>query len=164
MRNAAEILQRLHALGAEDRSWILGKLPAPAKSLLLAAAADAPSPAAPVVTPPSDIPSLPRTLAATTVAAALKEEPAWLAVAVLEGAAESWIAEVVERLPTFLRSDIASQRRAASTLTPAARQALIRLFLAKIGQAVPPPAPSRFHVLLERLGASRSRKRLMLHL
>lgn len=164
MRKVADILQHLHALTAEDRTWILGKLPEPAKSLLLAAVSDEPSPAAPVVATARDASSLPTTLAAMQVAAALKEEPAWLAAAVLEGACESWIAGVVERLPAVLRSDVASIRRAGSALTPSARQALIRLLLARIGQAAPQPAPSRFHLLLERLSASRSRKRLTLHL
>ncbi len=164
MRNVADILQHLHTLSAEDRTWILGKLPAPAKSLLLAGASDEPSPAAPAATTASDAPRLPSTLAAMQVAAALKEEPAWLAAALLEGAAEPWIADVVERLPAVLRSDVASIRRAGSTLTPSARQTLIRLFLAKIGQAAPQTTPSRFQLLLERLSASRSRKRLTLHL
>ena len=164
MRNSVDILQQLHSLTAEDRTWILEKLPAPAKSLLLATTSDAPAPAAPVA-PASDTPSLPTTLAATAVAAALKEEPAWLAAAVLEGAAESRIAEIVERVPAVLRSDIVSMRRVAATLTPAARQVLIRLLLAKIGEPPPPePVPSRFHMLFDRLSASRSRKRLTLHL
>jgi hypothetical protein len=166
VRNSVDILQQLHSLTAEDRTWILEKLPAPAKSLLLATSSDAPAPApAAPVAPASDSPSLPRTLVATTVAAALREEPAWLAAAVLEGAAESRIAEIVERLPAVLRSDIVSMRRVAATLTPAARQVLIRLLLAKIGEPPPPePAPSRFHLLFDRLSASRSRKRLTLHL
>jgi hypothetical protein len=161
VRNVADILQHLHSLSTEDRTWILGKLPAPAKSLLLAAASDEPSPAAPVA---GDAPSLPATLAATQVAAALKEEPAWLAAAVVEGAAEPWITEVVERLPAVLRSDVASIRRAGTTLTPDARQTLIRLLVARIGQAAPHPSPSTFRLLLERVSASRSRRRLTLHL
>jgi hypothetical protein len=164
VRNSVDILQQLHSLTAEDRTWILEKLPAPAKSSLLATTSDTPAAAAPVA-PASDTPSLPTTLAATTVAAALKEEPAWLAAAVLEGTAESRIAEIVERLPAVLRSDIVSMRRVAATLTPAARQVLVRLLLAKIGEPPPQePAPSRFHMLFDRLSASRSRKRLTLHL
>jgi hypothetical protein len=165
VRSASDILRQLHALSVQDRAWILEKLPAPAKSLLLAAVSDAPAPAAPVAATASEIPILPTTLAATAIAAALREEPAWLAAAVLEGAAESRIAEVLERLPGVLRSDMATMRRVACTLTPAARQVLLRMVLAKIGEpAPPPPAPSRFHVLLDRLSASRSRKRLALHL
>jgi hypothetical protein len=157
-------LQRLHSLTAEDRTWILEKLPAPAKSLLLATTSEAPAPAAPVATA-GDTPSLPTTLTATTVAAALREEPAWLAAAVLADAAESRSTEIVERLPAVLRSDIVSMRHVAATLTPAARQVLVRLLLAKIGEPAPPePAPSRFHLLFDRLSASRSRKRLTLHL
>jgi hypothetical protein len=162
--NLTDTLQRLHALGAEDRRWILSKLPASAKSLLLAAASGKRpqiEPAPPAVT---DTPTLPRDLEALQVAAALKEEPAWLAAAVLEGAAESWVAEVVQKLPAVLRSNIAHVRRAGCTLTPSARQTLIGLMLAKIGQATPRPAQSGFQVLLERLSASRSRKRLTLHL
>lgn len=166
MSNVADILQRLHALGAEDRTWILGKLPAPTKSLLLAAASGKPSSVAPApaAASASDASSLPTTLAATQVAAALKEEPAWLAAALLEGADDSWVADVVHRLPAVLRSDIAAFRRTGCTLTPPARQTLMRLFLAKLGPASPAPVPSRFHALLERLSASRSRKRLTLHL
>lgn len=164
MRNVADILQRLHTLGADDRTWVLGKLPAPAKSLLLATASSERSPVVPAAPAAGDGPTLPPTLPALQVAAALKEEPAWLAAALLDGAAESWIAEVIQRLPAVLRADIATIRRGGSTLTPAARQTLIGLFLAKVGQATPRPAPSGFQVLLERLSASRSRRRLTLHL
>jgi hypothetical protein len=162
--NLTDTLQRLHALGAEDRAWILSKLPASAKSLLLAAASGKRSQVAPVTPAASDPPALPPGLEPLQVAAALKEEPAWLAAAALEGAAESWVAEVLQKLPAVLRADIAHVRRAGCALTPSARQALIKLLLAKLGQAAPRPAQSGFQVLLERLSASRSRKRLTLHL
>jgi hypothetical protein len=163
MTDVADIMQRLHALTVEDRAWILGKLPATAKSALLAAAAGEPSPppSAPTV---EDAPVLPTTLAPRSVAAALKEEAAWVAVALLEDADESWIAEVIAHLPPVLRSDIDSMRRAGASLTILARRTLIRLLLAKIGEAAPQPAPSKFQVLLDRLSASRSRKRMTLHL
>ena len=163
MTSLADILQRLHGLAAEDRTWILGRLPAPAKSTLLAAASGEPS--RPLAAACGfEAPALPHTLTPQSVAAALKDEPAWLVAAVLEGTAESWAAAVIAHLPAVMRSDIATMRHAGSRLPLHARQTLIRLFLAKVGQAEPPPVPSRFHTLFERLSASRSRKRLMLHL
>lgn len=154
MIEVADILQRLQALTSDDRTWILGKLPAAAKSTLLAAASAEPSP------PPATAP----TLAPRSVAAALKEEPAWLAAAFLQGAADPWAAEVIGHLPAVLRSDVANLRRAESTLTPLSRQTLADLLHAHVGQSAPPPTPSKFHTLLERLSASRSRKRMTLHL
>lgn len=162
MMDIADMLQRLQALTAEDRTWILGKLPATEKSTLLAAASGESSPP-PAAAPEIEAPALPTTLASLSVAAAMKEEPAWIAAAILQGAAEPWVAEVIAHLPAVLRSDVANLRRAGSKLTPLARQTLVELLLAQIGQTAA-PTPSKFHTLLERLSASRSRKRMTLHL
>jgi hypothetical protein len=165
MIDVADILQRLQALAAEDRTWILGRLPAAAKATLLAAASGESSLPPPAAAREIEGPVLPTTLAPQSVAAALKEEPAWIAASILGNAAGPWIAEVLAHLPPGLRSDIASLRRSDSVLTPLARETLVNLLLAQIGQSEPPPpTPSKFHTLLERLSASRSRKRMTLHL
>src|SRR5262245_58063386 len=120
MIDVADILQRLQVLTSEDRTWILGKLPAAAKSTLLTAASAEPLPPPTAAAPEIEGPALPTTLAPQSVAAALKEEPAWLAAAALEGAAEPWVTAVIAHLPAVLRSEVANLRRAGSTLTPLA--------------------------------------------
>ena len=164
MIDIADILQRLQALSVEDRTWILGRLPVAAKATLLAAASGGSSPPPPAAAREIEGPALSTTLPPQSVAAALKEEPAWIAASILGNAGGPWIVEVLAHLPAVLRSDIASLRRSDSMLTPLARQTLVNLLLAQIDQSPPPPTPSKFHTLLERLSASRSRKRMTLHL
>lgn len=171
MKAATDILQRLHGLTAEDRTWILARLPTAARSKLRALVkieqssrdeADVvPEPAADASDEP--VGRLPCGLDPAAVAALLKAEPAWIAAAVLEGSAQPWSAMVLDHLPGVLRADIEGQRRAGCTLTPLARETLIRVFLAGMGRNPHAPTPSKFRSLLDRVSASRSRKRLTIH-
>ena len=154
--NTTDILRTLHGLAAEDRAWIIARLPARAKARLLGEKpqADASVPAA----------SVPTDIDASRLAAVLAEEPSWIAAAVLDGAAEPWAAAVLECLPAGMRADIASVQRIGCPLTPHAKQLVIRTLLARVGCGVSTPARSGFQQLLARLSASRSRKRLTIHL
>ena len=90
--------------------------------------------AEPQVTQADD--ELPRDIDAARLAAVLAEEPSWIGAAV----------------------------RGGSVLTPHAKQTLVRLVLARVGRGEAEPARSRFQSLLARLSASRTRKRLTIHL
>ena len=129
--NTSDILQTLHGLAAEDRAWIIERLPARAKARLLHQKEPEPEPE-----PPRAEEELPSDIDADRLAAVLADEPAWLAAGV----------------------------RGGTGLTARARQTLIRLVLARVGHSEVPPARSRFQTLLARLGASRSRKRMTIHL
>lgn len=85
--------------------------------------------------PPADE-ELPRDIDAARLAAVLAQEPSWITAAV----------------------------RGGSVLTPHAKQTLVRLVLARVGCDEAAPVPSKFQSLLARLSASRSRKRLTIHL
>ena len=125
--NTTDILRTLHGLAAEDRAWIIARLPARTKAQLL----HVPEPEV----PQSDE-EIPPDIDAARLAVVLAEEPSWIAAAL----------------------------RGSSTLTPQAKQTLVRLVLARVGCGEAAPALSRFHSLLARLSASRSRKRLTIHL
>lgn len=171
MKNSTDILQRLHGLTAEDRTWILARLPIRARSTLRAAVkaeqssdVDADVIAEPKVDTTEEVACLPSGLDPEAVAALLKGEPAWIAAALLEGSAEPWSAMVFGHLPSMQRADIERHRRAGCTLTLLARQTLISIFVAGMGSTPHAPAPSKFQSLLDRVSASRSRKRLTIHL
>jgi len=165
--NATDILRTLHGLAAEDRAWIIARLPTRAKAQLLALTPD--DDASHLIK--DEVPEqhedegLPAGVDAGRLATVLAEEPAWIAAAVLEGSTEAWAAAVTERLPTGMRADIRSTHSGARTLTQHAKQTLIRAVLARVGCGEPAQAPSsKFQSLLARLSASRSRKRLTIHL
>ena len=71
--NTTDILRTLHGLAAEDRAWIIARLPARAKGRLL----DVPEPQV-----PQSGDELPRDIDAARLAAVLAEEPSWIAAAV----------------------------------------------------------------------------------
>jgi hypothetical protein len=171
VKNSTDILQRLHGLTTEDRTWILARLPSGARSTLRAAVkaeqssrVDADVVAETQVDTTGEVARLPSSLDPEAVAALLKGEPAWIAAALLEGSAEPWTAMVLEHLPSMLRADIERHRRAGCTLTVLARQTLISAFMAGVGNTPHTPVPSKFQSLLDRVSASRSRKRLTIHL
>ena len=125
--NTSDIVRTLHGLAAEDRAWIIARLPARAKAQLLR------GPEPEVAQSDEELPS---DIDAARLAAVLAEEPSWIAAAVRGGAG----------------------------LTAHAKQTLIRLVVARVGCGEATPARSRFQSLVARLSASRSRKRLTIHL
>lgn len=166
--NPVNVLQTLHGLTAEDRAWIIARLPARAKARLLAPTANEREShdreQLPAHLAKTDTLNLPPDVDAGSLATMLKAEPAWIAAALLQECEESLKAAVLERLPAVLRADISDIQRAGCKLTPLATQTLLRLLLTRIGHAKGGSPPSKFHSLLERLSASRSRKRLTIHL
>jgi hypothetical protein len=163
--NTTEILQKLHGLAAEDRAWIVARLPTRAKAQLLAMSSDGETPeVTPMEVAHAEEERIPADIDVGRLAAVLAEEPYWVAAVLLEGSGEPWVAAVLERLPAGVRAGIATAQRGAQTFTPHAKQTLIRTVLARVGCGEPAPARSRFQSLLARLSASRSRKRLTIHL
>ena len=160
--NTTDILQTLHGLAAEDRAWIIARLPARAKAQLLGEKAQVDEKPQTDARVPTDI--VPNDVDASRLAAVLAEEPSWIVAVVLDGAAEPWAAAVLERRQTGMRADIATVQRTGCSLTPHARQVLIRTVLARVGCGASTPVRSGFQQLLARLSASRSRKRLTIHL
>ena len=156
--NTTEILRTLHGLNVEDRAWIIERLPTRTKAQLLAMNPQEEE------TPEEQPERIPAAIDPVRLAAVLADEPAWIAAVVLEGSSQPWVAAVFERLPVGMRADVRSMQAAVSTLTSHAKQTVIRLVLARVGCGEAAPTRSRFQSLLARLSASRSRKRLTIHL
>lgn len=163
--NTTQILQTLGKLGTEDRAWVIARLPARAKAQLLKMSPNEPAPrVAEAAAPQQPSERMPADIDVGRLAAVLMEEPSWIAATLLEGSVEPWVTAVLDRLPATMRADIAENQRAASALTPHAKQALLRTALKRVGRGERAPAPSRFQSLLARVSASRTRKRLTIHL
>ena len=160
--NTTDILRTLHGLAVEDRAWIIERLPARAKAQLLAMHPDESKPEE--EGHQEHLERIPADIDAGRLAAVLADEPLWIAAVVLEGSTEPWVAAVFERLPVGMRADVRSMQAAVRALTAHAKQTLIRSVLARVGCGEAEPTRSRFHALLARLSASRSRKRLTIHL
>jgi hypothetical protein len=161
--NTTDILRTLHGLAAEDRAWIIERLPARAKAQLLAMHPDEKD------TPEEEVhleqpERIPADVDAVRLVAVLADEPLWIAAVVLEGSTEPWVAAVLERLPVGMRADVRSMLSAVRALTSHAKETLIRSVLARVGCGEAEPTRSRFQALLARLSASRSKKRLTIHL
>lgn len=162
--NTNEILRKLHGLAAEDRDWIIARLPSRAKAQLLATGPDERAPHMPTFEVPQPDEGVPGDVDVTRLAAILASEPSWIAAVLLDGCVQPWAAAVCERLPLGMRADIASLHRSGGPLTAHAKRVLIRTVLARIGGAESAPVRSKFQGLLARLSASRSRRRLTIHL
>jgi hypothetical protein len=160
--NTTDILRTLHGLAVEDRAWIIERLPARAKAQLLAMHPDESTPKEEVHE--EQLERIPADIDAGRLAAVLADEPLWIAAVVLDGSTGPWVATVFERLPAGMRADIRSMHSAVGALTSHAKQTLIRSVLARVGCGEAEPTRSRFQSLLARLSASRSKKRLTIHL
>lgn len=145
-----DLLNKLQRLAPSDRAWVVEHLSPQEKAQLLASVADEP-----VVTHPVSG-SDPRQLAQV-----LKHEPAWLIAAVLGAQREASAKAVLETLPVPRREEIERLQRLGFG------PALVAAALEVVSAQTPEPVTrneSAFARLVDRLGSSRSRKRLTLHL
>ena len=173
MKPQATLLGRLQQLNARDRGWIMQQLSERERSQLLATL-ETPEPAPEVVTAkvqemrPAPQPDTKKNEAARTLsrvepramATLLRGEPAWIAAIVIQGQDDHWSKEVLEALPALQRSEVEKAR--AQTFGDELMQAVVRQVLARCQGDV--ATVSAFARLVERIGASRSRRRLTLHL
>lgn len=178
MKPHAELLGRLQQLNSQDRSWIMQQLSERERAQLLATleAPDAAQEVAPPVdaeiakakhqpAAPSD-PKRPDPFKALSkvdprvVAALLKHEPVWLGAIVLATPDENWGRAILDALPAPQRPEM--ERMRSHSFGDALVQSVARQVLARCQAEVVPP--SAFDRLVERIGASRSKRRLTLHL
>lgn len=173
MKPQAELLGRLQQLNPQDRGWIMQQLSERERAQLLSTL-EIPEQAPEVVSTklhevqaaalaePKKTGSE-RTLSRVeprTMAALLKHEPAWIAAIVLQGQDESWSHEVLDALPSLQRSEV--ERARAQSFGDALVQAVLRQVLERCQGDV--ATASAFDRLVERIGSSRTKRRLTLHL
>jgi hypothetical protein len=155
-KGPADALSLLQGLTDEDRAWIVARLPTPAKS----PASDAGRLQPATTGEPADVLEKvePRTLLAV-----LKDEPAWITAALLQAHAWTWSAQLLDALPAVLHADVATLERAKVRFAPEVAQTVRRLVAARIATGQREDRPSKFEALLDRLSASRVRKRMVFH-
>lgn len=170
MKTELDVIAKLGELSESDRRWILSQLPMSARSRLLSESdAAVPRPAS---SPPENT-----TLTTSeedqifaklhrahpdTVAEVLRNEPTYLAAAFMLISDWPWRVQFLNSLPASQRVEVA-ELASAIDLTPAMSRALSRMLAEQLDHSVAGPqrTPSRFEALVERIGASRSRRRLV---
>jgi hypothetical protein len=169
-----DALGLLQGLTDEDRAWIVARLPTAAKSQLLQAGqpprnaessgrkAASEAEQLPAVTgEPADVLE---NVAPKTLLAILKDEPAWITAALLQAHAWTWSTQLLDALPAVLHADVATLERAKTRFTPEVAQSVRRLIAARVAAGQRDDrASSKFATLLDRLSASRVRKRMVFH-
>ncbi len=173
MKTDPTLLSRLQQLNATDRGWVMQQLSEVERAQLLATLEAAEQPVEVVsmnvreVRPvaPSDnrknegAKSLSR-VEPRIMAALLRHEPAWIAALVLQSQDASWSRELLDAMPALQRSEV--ERIRSQTFGAELVQAVTKQVLARCQGDV--AAVSAFDRLVERIGASRSKRRLTLHL
>lgn len=174
MNRHEELLGRLQQLGSQDRSWIMQQLTERERAQLLSKLETpriapaitnekvpeaAPATVASEIKRPDGIKALSR-VDPRIVAALLRHEPAWLGAIVLAGQDESWNKAVLDALPASQRSEV--ERSRSQSFGDELMQSAVRQVLAHCQADV--AATSAFDRLVEKIGASRSKRRLTLHL
>jgi hypothetical protein len=167
----ADALSLLQGLTDEDRAWIVARLPTPAKSQLLQpeqprnarpsrqeAASEAQRPEPAITGEPTD--GLEK-VEPKTLLAVLKDEPAWITAALLQAHAWTWSTQLLDALPAVLHADVATLERAKIRFAPEVAQVVRRLVAARIAAGLRGERPSKFEALLDRVSASRLRKRMV---
>lgn len=176
-----DILSTLGRLSDADRHWIIENLPAQAKSQLLSVSPpghslSASDPMQPSL--PTDVSGAPdsskrnyedasQTLAAADsglLADVLKAEPAWLTAALLRSREWTWRSEVMGALPSGLRTEVARIADSDLTFTPHLTTTVVNLVTARLNGQVAPRTVSRFEALVEKLAATRSKRRWSINL
>jgi hypothetical protein len=171
MNAPREVLRTLHRLTAEDRNWIVARLPAALKVRLLGSekAAERASPAAEAVpvrsapTPDRDAQDPLASADPKTLAGLLKDEPAWIVAALVCARRTSWGPQLLDSLPAVQRADVA-RLQTGCVFAPALIEELQRRLAARLTGGPAARSASKFEALVERIGASRSRKRIGIHL
>lgn len=174
MKPYGELLGRLQQLSSQDRSWIMQQLTDRERAKLLEKL-ETPEIAPEIAEPklreaaqPAASSDAKRTdpikallkVDPRIVAALLKHEPAWLGAGVLAGQEESWSKAVLDALPASQRSDV--ERIRSQSFGDELMQSAARQILARCQADV--TATSAFDRLVEKISASRSKRRLSLHL
>lgn len=168
MKSAAEVLEQLGSLAEADRAWILAQLSPGAKARLLEE--PQPSATAPFVAPsavPVDADQIsPRMLLARVdaerAAHAFATEPAWVLAALLAAEEWPWRAALIARLADPVRMEL--ERLERTTFTVHLLDIVLRVAVQKVSGCEPPRRDSRFSKLVTKFSASRTRRRLSLHL
>lgn len=173
MKSQADLMGRLQQLNVQDRSWIMQQLSERERAQLLATleapeqaaeAVSAKAPQAPAVAPvepkKNDGAKALARVEPRAMASLLRHEPAWIAALVIQGRDESWSKEVLDALPALLRSQV--ERACAQSFGEELTQAVVRQVLAHCQGEM--ATVSVFDRLVEKISASRSRRRLTLHL
>jgi hypothetical protein len=170
MNAERDVIVKLGQLSESDRSWILSRLPASARSRLLsvepsvdvsATLEDGKKPAASSPAEDEVLAQLHRADPGA-IAEVLHREPTYLTAAFVMTSNWPWRAEFLNLLPPAQRAEIAATASMIE-LTPAMSQALSRAIAARLEHSSPTPqrALSRFEALVEQIGAARSRRRLI---
>lgn len=163
MSAAGDLLERLSGLNETDREWILSRLSPVAKRRLLQTAQPEQVPPATAATqaPPvrsGEVPDEAATLVGQATAAAMREvlrgEPDWFVAAVLGAGDWSWRDEYLEH-PCAVHLEFGK----LPTLTVQMRRSVLQATAALLRECAPGQPPSRFESILQRLSASRSRRR-----
>ena len=166
MKPQTTLLGRLQQLNAQDRSWIMQQLSERERSQLLATLEEPakapevrPAPVALDVKKHDGAKTLSR-VEPRAMAALLRHEPAWIAAIVIHAADDGWSREVLDALPTLQRSEV--ERARTQSFGEELTQAVVRHVLERCQGDV--ATVSAFDRLVERISASRSKRRLTLHL
>jgi hypothetical protein len=157
--SAEEAVRMLSGLAADDRQWILERLPVEAKARLAEHVDDSRAAAAIPVSAAgaagfewSRAVERLRTVNVSALVHALQSEPPWLVRAVLHAADWPWVHEVTRSLPVSLRHEAMSlDRRGTALARPAVEVVLIELAKRSEGWPPAPPPPSRLRAFLQRL-------------
>lgn len=164
----SELLGKLHKLSSSDRAWIVEHLSESERSQLFSTLSDS-APTAEVVATrltavePPAAPDAVKALGRVEprhMAALAKSESAWLVAVLVSAQSEDWRAAFLEASPAVLRAEV--ERIQARTYGAALTESVARLMLARSPMEV--PRESVFERLVERLGSSRSKRRMTLHL
>lgn len=172
MKSQAELLGRLQQLNVQDRGWIMQQLSERERAQLLSTleASETPPevlgakvqdmrPATPPDIKNNDGAKALCRVEARAMATLLRHEAAWIAAIVIHGQDERWSRAVLDALPASQRSEVEGVR--AQSFGEELVQAVARQVLARCQGDV---AVSAFDRLVDKVAASRSRRRLTLHL
>lgn len=183
MTTSMDILSTLDRLSEADRDWIIENLPAQAKSQLLSVPSSSDSDSllvsdsvgssvsTPMVGGPETSSQQPegafQVLADVNpgwLADLLKAEPAWLTVAVLRSREWAWRSELMDALPVGLRTEVARMADSDMSFAPQLTTTVVSLVAARLNGHTVPRTMSRFEALVEKLAATRSKRRWSIHL
>lgn len=167
MKTPVDILSKLSALSEADLAWIIGRLSVQSKSRLLAVTSSesaAPVPARPAQTTSSESLDALARMDASTLARVLKHEPAWLLSALVFWLDWPWRSKFMDTLPSVTRNEVERLHSSGQAFTHRLIETLASVVLTRVANQVGPHPISKFEALIARLGTSRAKKRLALHL
>jgi len=158
MKSVEQILSRLESLASADRQWIVEHLPDDAKSLLMNELTDSnggtrgrANVGMGTLSNNNQLERVPPSL----VAAILEAESVWVITSLLQSANKGWVTQVVDSLPSTLRSSVAISMR-ESNPAPAAvvvslRNTLLRRAAMEYASITPTQTSSWWRQLVRRV-------------